>query len=151
MRRQLGVAGLNRLQAQVRASEVQHLGELRLCIEGGLSWQDLKDGQTARSRALHLFSTLRVWDTEHNNGVLIYLLLADHRIEILADRGIIARAGHEPWAHIAQHLATSLHDGQFEHGLSQAISTVTHLLATHFPVDHDRDNPNELPDKVVVI
>ena len=151
VRRQLGAAGLNRLQAQVRASEVQHLGELRLCIEGGLSWQDLKDGQTARSRALHLFSTLRVWDTEHNNGVLIYLLLADHRIEILADRGIMARAGHQPWAHIAQQLAVSLHNGQFEQGLSHAIEAVTQLLAAHFPADPDRDNPNELPDKVVVI
>ncbi|MBC7701577.1 TPM domain-containing protein [Aquabacterium sp.] len=151
VRRQLGAAGLKRLQAQVRASEVQHLGELRLCIEGGLSWQDLTGGQTARSRALHLFSTLRVWDTEHNNGVLIYLLLADHRIEILADRGIMARAGHEHWAHIAQQLAASLHDGQFEQGLSQAIASVTQLLAAHFPVDPEQDNPNELPDRVVVI
>ena len=151
VRRQLGAAGLARLQAQVQASEVKHLGELRLCIEGGLSWQDLRQKQTARSRALHLFSTLQVWDTEHNNGVLIYLLLADHRIEILADRGIMARAGHEPWAHIAQQLAASLRGGQFEQGLGHAIEAVTQLLALHFPVDPGRDNPNELPNKVVVI
>jgi uncharacterized membrane protein len=147
----LGSAGLERLQAQVRASEMQHLGELRVCIEGGLGWQDLKDGQSARSRALHLFSTLRIWDTEHNNGVLIYLLWADHRIEILADRGIMARAGHEPWAHIAQQLATSLQNGQFEQGLSHAIEAVTQLLATHFPAVPHGDNPNELPDQVVVL
>ncbi|MBA4110736.1 MAG: hypothetical protein C0487_14215 [Leptothrix sp. (in: Bacteria)] len=150
-RRRLSAAGLARLQAQVKASEARHLGELRLCIEGGLSWPDLWQKQTARSRALNLFSTLRAWDTEHNNGVLIYLLLADRRIEILADRGIMARAGHEPWAHIAQQLAASLHDGHFEQGLSQAIDAVTQLLVVHFPVDPDRGNPNELPDKVVVI
>ncbi|RZI81806.1 MAG: TPM domain-containing protein, partial [Rubrivivax sp.] len=106
---------------------------------------------TARSRALHLFSTLRVWDTEHNNGVLIYLLLADRRIEILADRGIMSRVGPEPWSHIAQQLAASLHEGQFEQGLSQAIEAVTHLLAVHFPAHQGQDNPNQLPDDVVVM
>jgi uncharacterized membrane protein len=124
---------------------------LRLCIEGGLGWQGLRQGHTARSRALELFSTLRVWDTEHNNGVLIYLLLADRRIEILADRGIMSRAGHEPWAHIAQQLSAHLHEGRFEQGLSQAVEAVTQLLAVHFPVDGAQDNPNELPDGVVVI
>ncbi|RZL00162.1 MAG: TPM domain-containing protein [Rubrivivax sp.] len=149
--RQLGKAGLARLHAQVSASETRHLGELRLCIEGGLGWQDLLQKQTARTRALHLFSTLRVWDTEHNNGVLIYLLLADRRIEILADRGIMARVGPEPWAHIAHELATRLRHGQFEQGLSHSIEAVTQLLSLHFPATSDKDNPNELPDQVVVI
>lgn len=149
--RQLGKPGLARLHELVKASETRHLGELRLCIEGGLDWQALRQKQTARTRALQLFSTLRVWDTEHNNGVLIYLLLADRRIEILADRGIMARAGHEPWAHIAQDLARQLHEGHFEEGLGQAIEAVTQLLTQHFPADPDQDNPNELPDKVVVI
>ena len=151
MRRQLSTAGLARLQAQVASSETKHLGELRLCIEGGLSWPDLLQKQTARTRALHLFSTLHVWDTAHNNGVLIYLLLADRRIEILADRGIMSRVGHEPWSHIAQQLGQRLRDGQFEQGLSHAIEAVTELLTVHFPADPDQANPNELPDKVVVI
>jgi len=151
VRRRVGAAGLARLQARVRDSETQHLGELRVCIEGGLSWQDLRQGQTARSRALHLFSTLRVWDTQHNSGVLIYLLLAERRIEILADRGIMARVGDAPWSHIAQQLAASLRTGQFEQGLSQAIDAVTQLLKLHFPADGRQDKPNELPDGVVVI
>lgn len=151
VRRRIGKAGLMRLQEQVRASEVQHLGELRLCIEGGLRWQDLQQKQTARTRALHLFSTLRVWDTEYNNGVLIYLLLADRRIEVLADRGIMDRVGHEPWAHITQQLAASLHEGRFEQGLSQAIEAVTRLLSAHFPAEAGQANANELPDGVVVI
>jgi hypothetical protein len=151
VRRQLGAAGLQRLQAQVQASELQHLGELRLCIEGGLGWSELWQGQTARTRALHLFSTLRVWDTEHNNGVLIYLLLADHRIEILADRGIMDRVGHAPWADIAQQLSAHLREGRFEQGLSQAVEAVTQMLAVHFPVKAGQDNPNELPDGIVVL
>jgi len=151
VRRQLGAAGLLRLQAQVQASELLHLGELRLCIESGLGWPQLWQGQSARTRALHLFSTLRVWDTEYNNGVLIYLLLADRRIEILADRGIMERVGHEPWTAIAQQLSTDLHEGRFEQGVSLAVSAVTQLLATHFPVEAGQVNPNELPDGVVVL
>jgi uncharacterized membrane protein len=151
VRRRIGSAGLERLHAQVQASETRHLGELRLCVEGGLGWQDLRQKTTARQRALHLFSTLHVWDTEHNNGVLIYLLLAEHRIEILADRGIMDRAGAEVWPEIAQQLGAQLREGHFEQGLGQAIEAVTQVLATHFPADPDKGNPNELPDHVVVI
>jgi hypothetical protein len=151
VRRQIGTAGLERLHAQVQASETRHLGELRLCIEGGLGWEDLRNRTSARERALHLFSTLHVWDTQHNNGVLIYLLLADRRIEILADRGITGRVSTDAWPHIAQQLGAQLREGRFEQGLTQAIEAVTQLLTTHFPVDPDRDNPNELPDQVVVI
>ncbi len=151
VRHQIGTAGLDRLQAQVQASETRHLGELRLCVEGGLGWQGLRQKISARERALHLFSTLRVWDTEHNNGVLIYLLLAEHRIEILADRGIMDRVGADAWSHIAQQLGARLREGHFEEGLSQAIEAVTRLLTEHFPAKPQGDNPNELPDTVVVI
>ncbi len=151
VRRQLGLQGLQRLQAHVRASETGHTGEVRLCIEGGLPWSALMQGQSARSRALDLFSSLRVWDTEHNNGVLIYLLLADHRIEILADRGIMQRVGQAPWDALARQLAASLQAHQFEQGLMHAVEGVSRLLVTHFPWDGDTPNPNELPDAVVVV
>jgi len=133
VRRRIGADGLARLHAQVQSSETRHLGELRVCVEGGLGWPDLWQKTTSRQRALHLFSALQVWDTEHNNGVLIYLLLAEHRIEILADRGIMGRVGAEVWSRVAQQLGARLRDGHFEQGLSQAIEAVTQLLAEHFP------------------
>ncbi|MDE2402345.1 MAG: TPM domain-containing protein [Burkholderiales bacterium] len=150
-RRQLSPAGLRQLEERVRASEARHTGELRLCVEGGLHWQALWQGQTARTRALDMFSALRVWDTEHNNGVLIYLLLADHHIEILADRGIMNRVAPQAWSAIAKHLSATLRAGQFEQGLNEAVDAVTDLLVTHFPADAAVGHPNELPDQVVVI
>lgn len=150
-RRTLTPAGLQRLEQAVKDSESRHLGELRLCVEAGLPMADLWRGVTPRSRAIELFSQLRVWDTEHNNGVLIYLLLADKRIEILADRGLHARASASDWQAIAASLSTALHEGQFEQGLAQAIAQVGALLKQHYPNTGQRARANELPDAVALI
>ena len=89
--RALGADALERLARRVEASERRHTGEIRVCVEAGLPFSYLWRGATARERAVQMFGKLRVWDTEHNNGVLIYLLLAEHRIEIIADRGLARR------------------------------------------------------------
>ncbi len=149
-RRTLTDEGLRRLAECVQASEARHLGELRLCVEGGLPITELWRGTDSRERAIELFSELQVWDTEHNNGVLIYLLLADHRIEILADRGLHKLVPHDTWETIAQSLSSALHAGQFEAGLTQAIHEVGVLLRQHFPSCDAHPNPNELPDAVVL-
>ena len=143
--------GLRRLEELVQHSEARHLGELRLCVEAGLPASALWRRVTPRERAVTLFSELRVWDTEHNNGVLIYLLLADHRIEILADRGLHAHTTEQTWQDITQRLAGALHAGQFEAGLTQAIHEVEALLKQHYPAHEARRNVNELPDAVVLI
>lgn len=148
-RRLIGAEALERLEARVQRSEQQHDGEIRLCLEGGLPWSYLRRGASPRERALAMFGKLQVWDTERNNGVLIYLLLAEHDVEIVADRGIHARAGAGAWEEIARRLAERLHAGEFEAGLAEAIDAVDALLRTHFPLAPGERSTNELPDTVV--
>jgi uncharacterized membrane protein len=148
VRRALGPDALARLEARVRASERRHSGEIRLSVEAGLPLSYLWQGLTARDRAVTLFGKLRVWDTEANNGVLIYLLLAEHAIEIVADRGLARHvpAGH--WQTVLAHMREAFRAGEFEQGLMQAIDEVEALLLQHFPLAKGEANPNELPDKV---
>jgi uncharacterized membrane protein len=151
VRRVLTPAGLARLEARVRESETRHRGELRLCVEGGLPAGALWAGVDAHSRAIDLFGRLRVWDTEHNNGVLIYLLLADHRIEILADRGLASQTPPDTWRLLTEALAGSLREGRFEEGLAHAIDRVGALMRERYPLRPGDHGHNELPDAVVVL
>ena len=147
--RALPLAALARLEAQVAASEGQHTGQIRLCVEGGLPLSYLWRSATARQRALTLFGKLRVWDTEHNNGVLIYLLLAEHAIEIVADRGLTRHLPASAWQPIVARLQAALGAGRFEEGLSQAVGVVDGVLVQHWPRAAGEAYPNELPDRVV--
>jgi len=149
-RRALTPAGLQRLAQAVQKSEARHLGELRLCVEGGLGAAALFKAVSARQRAIELFSALRVWDTAHNNGVLIYLLLAERRIEILADRGLHAHTPPQVWQDMSARLAAALQAGRFEEGLTQAVDEVGALLRQHYPAVPGQSRPNELPDAVVL-
>lgn len=151
VRRVLPAAALARLSARVTQSEQRHAGEIRLCVEASLPMSYLWRGAAARERALALFGKLRVWDTEHNNGVLVYLLLAEHAIEIVADRGLNRRVSAAQWQAIVDSLRQSLRDGQFEQGLVDAVRAVEVVMAEHFPPDPTAPPRNELPDAVVVI
>lgn len=151
VRRALPPEMLDRLARRVAASERRHTGEIRVCVEAGLPLSYLWRGAPARERAIMLFGKLRVWDTEHNNGVLIYLLLAERAIEIVADRGIDARVNPEEWAAMAQRMGASFREGRFEDGLTQALGEVSALLFEHFPLAAGEANRNELPDAPVVI
>ncbi|MGA0611501.1 TPM domain-containing protein [Caldimonas sp. KR1-144] len=148
--RLLGRGALERIEAKVRASERRHSGEIRVCVEAGLPLGYLWRNLGAHERAVTMFGKLRVWDTEHNNGVLIYLLLAEHRIEVLADRGIHRRAGAERWAQVVAQMREAFRAGQFEAGLAAAIDTIDALLVEHFPLAPGEVNPNELPDAPVI-
>jgi uncharacterized membrane protein len=145
-RRALDAPALTRLQNQVAASERHHSGEIRLCIEAGLPMSYLWGELSARDRAVTMFGKLRVWDTEHNNGVLIYLLLAEHAIEIVADRGLARRVPQDHWDAVLAAMRSNFAAGRFEAGLAQAISAVDAELAEHFPLAEGQANPNELPD-----
>ncbi len=142
---------LERLTRRVAASERRHTGEIRICVEAALPISYLWRGAPARERAVMLFGKLRTWDTEHNNGVLIYLLLAEHAIEIVADRGIDAHVSDEDWAAMAQRMGTAFREGRFEDGLTQALEEVSALLVQHFPLDEGVANRNELPDAPVIL
>ncbi len=145
--RALDDATLARIEARVAASEKRHSGEIRVCAEAGLPLSYLWRGATARERAVTMFGKLRVWDTAYNNGVLIYLLLAEHRIEIVADRGLNERVSPSQWQEVMQRMRASFRQGQFEAGLNDAIDAVDALLTQHFPLAPGESNPNELSDR----
>ncbi|MBA4262982.1 MAG: hypothetical protein C0443_13430 [Comamonadaceae bacterium] len=145
-----------RLSQRIAASEGRHSGEVRLCIEAALPLGDLwRIGPAAplktvvRERAIRWFARLGVWDTEQNNGVLIYLLLAEHAIEFVADRALARRVDTAQWQAIVDRLGQRLHSGEFEDGLTQALEEVSALLVRHFPAEPGAVNSNELPDAVV--
>lgn len=146
-RRVLGDAAVKRLESRVAASEQRHSGEIRLCIEAGLPWSYLWCDLSPRQRAVTLFGKLRVWDTEHNNGVLIYLLLAEHAIEIVADRGLARCVPQAHWQALVGGMRQAFREGRFEEGLLQAVDAVDALLVQHFPLAPGEANPNELPDR----
>ena len=133
------------------ASERRHTGEVRICVEAGLPSSYLWRDAPARERAVMLFGKLRVWDTEHNNGVLIYLLLAEHAIEIVADRGINRHVTPAEWAAMAQRMGAAFREGRFEDGLTQALEEMSALLVAHFPLAEGAPDRNELPNEPVVI
>ena len=142
-------AALNAVEQAIKVSEATHTGEVRFVVEGALDGAPLFGGQTAKERALALFSQLRMWDTAHNTGVLIYLLLADRAVEIVADRGIHAKAGTRAWVAICHEMEAAFRAEQFEAGAVGGIQAVTRQLVDHFPAG--ARNANELPDKPLVI
>jgi hypothetical protein len=149
-RRAFPRATLAAIGRAVAHQERRHRGEIRVAIEGGLPLQALVAGRTARERALEQFARLRVWDTEDNAGVLIYLLLADRRVEIVADRGIHARVGDTAWETICGAMQQEFAAGRFEAGMLVGLSAVSDLLAQHYPPKQGGSR-NELPDAPVVV
>jgi uncharacterized membrane protein len=137
------------IERAIKASEATHSGQLRFVVEGALDGAPLFRNQPVRERALDVFSQLRIWDTAHNNGVLIYLLLADRDVEIVADRGIDALVGAGGWEAICKVMETDFRAGNFAGGVMKGIDAVTRLLAAHFP-KHGAGR-NELPDAPVVM
>lgn len=149
LRRTFPASALRSIEQAIATSEADHAGEIRFVVEGALDGLPLLRGQTARERAIELFAHLHVWDTEHNTGVLIYVLLADRRVEIVADRGIHAKAGGETWSAICRGMETHFVAGDFGRGAVQGIEAISQLLTRLFPsVPGDR---NELPDTPLLL
>ncbi|MET4580070.1 TPM domain-containing protein [Ottowia thiooxydans] len=155
---------LERLHRRVSASERRHTGEVRIYVEGSLPlsylWRHFRDrvpiDQIVRERAVMMFSKLRMWDTAHSNGVLIYLLLAEHSIELVADRGVNRLVPPNEWKAMVDRLGTAMREKRFEDGLTQALEEVSAVLVEHFPKTPDADMPsaaeriNQLPDAPVL-
>lgn len=140
---------LLRIERAIAESESRHSGQIRFVVENALDPHDLLRGESARERAIEVFAALRVWDTADNNGVLIYLLLADNDVEIVADRGIHERVGGHVWEEACRELETAFHDGRFEAGVLGGIANVARHLEVHFP--RTAPGPNELPDRPAVL
>jgi len=149
MRRIFPQAALNNIERTIAEVEQTHAGQIRFAVEDALDLKPLLEGQTARERAIEVFSRLRVWDTEQNNGVLIYLLLADRDVEIVADRGVHARLGQPVWEAVCQEMEGAFRQGKFEEGAIAGIRSVGAHLARHYP--YTGSKTNELPDRPVLI
>jgi len=149
VRRAFPPAAMRAIRDKIGEQERRHGGELRFAVEASLPLFHLWRGQDARSRAVELFGQLRVWDTEHNSGVLIYLLLADKRVEIVADRGIHNKVGGTAWEAICGEMQRSFAAGRFEQGVSFGVGAISDLLAAHFP--RGKSDANELPNEPVVL
>ena len=147
--RKFPAATMQAIENAVRDSEHLHDGELRFAVEGGLNLWLLLNGRTPRARALEMFSRLRVWDTEHNSGVLIYVQAVDRHIEIIADRGINAKVEQRQWEAIAGRMQTEFRAQRYEAGVIEGMREITALLAQHFPPTGA--NPDELPNAPVVL
>lgn len=137
------------IEAAIQAAEQGHDGEIRFAVEGALDPWSLIHGQTPRERAIEVFANLHVWDTHHNNGILIYVLLADRAVEIVADRGIHAHEASATWEAICRQIEADCARGDYEAGARAGIEAVANVLRRHFP--RPDLHGNELPDKPVLL
>jgi uncharacterized membrane protein len=141
-------AAMEAIEQAITRSETRHGGELRFAVEPALDTGPLLAGQSTRERAIEVFSLLRLWDTDARNGVLIYLLLADRDIEIVADRGLNVVQASE-WEAICKQMEQALRRGEFQQGVVDGVQAVSRLLARHFP--RRAGDRNELPDRPVAL
>jgi uncharacterized membrane protein len=137
---------LSAIEKAIGESERKHGGEIRFAVEATLDPVEILRRKTPRQRALEVFSQLGVWDTEQNNGVLLYLLLADHDVEIVADRGFNAKVSAAEWEAVCREMEAALRAGRYEAAVTDAIGRITALIARHFPAG---TAGNELPDRPV--
>jgi uncharacterized membrane protein len=147
--RALPPSDLGRIERAIAEGELRHAGQVCFAIEASLPLARVWRGVKPRERALEVFGALRVWDTEGNDGVLVYVLLADHDVEIVADRGIHSRVGDEAWRSIVRTMEAAFRDGRPAEGIEHGLRAVSELLAQHSP--RMGDERNELPDKPVVL
>ena len=140
---------LNRIEEAIKASEQEHDGELRFVVESVLPLHYLAGKRPSRRRAEDLFAQLKVWDTEHNSGVLVYVQLLNRHIDIVADRGIAAKVEQSEWDAVCRAMEAEFRTGSFEAGALEGLERITRILSRHFPARGA--NPNELPDKPVVL
>ena len=140
---------MRQIERAIADAEARHSAQIRFAVEHALDLHALLRGESARERAIEVFAALRVWDTEHNNGVLIYLLLADRDVEIVADRGIHKRVSSGAWEEVCREMEAAFRQGRFEAGVLGGIARVSQYLETHFP--RQAPGPNELPDRPAVL
>lgn len=148
-RRVFPPAALERIQRAIADGERRHVGQVCFAVEAALPLSLVLQHETPGARALETFARLRVWDTEHNSGVLVYVLLADKDVEIVADRGIHRKVGEAAWRDICQTMESAFREGRFEEGAVAGIDAVSALLARHFP--RSEAGGNELSDHPVIL
>jgi uncharacterized membrane protein len=151
LRRAFTPAALGQIEAAVGASERLHGGEIRVAVEGALEPGEAWRGKTPRERALEVFAALGVWDTDANNGVLIYVLLADHDVEIVADRGFNGRVAATQWSAVCEDMQREFRDGQYARGTVAGVEAVGRIIAEHYPPRPGQRDQDELPNRPAVL
>ena len=146
-------SALHNIEKAIQASEKSHNGEICFIVEAGLHPMEILYKKSPKKRAIELFGQFNIWDTEDNNGVLIYLLLADRDVEIVADRGIHQHVGNPAWERICHQMELSFRRADFEAGVLQGINDIGALLANHFPLStmNKMQKPNELPNAPIIL
>ncbi|WP_114238620.1 TPM domain-containing protein [Dyella sp. C9] len=150
LRRRFPSSLLDEMTTAIARGEREHRGEICFAIESRLSPGAVLDGLDARRRAQHVFAQLHVWDTQHNSGVLFYVLMAEHRVVIIADRGIAAAVTQDEWDAIRDHMLVRFGQGEWRDGCLEGIAEAHALLKRHFP-GNDKAQPDELPDRPVLL
>jgi len=149
-RRRFPAELLESIEAAVKAAELRTSGEIRFVVETALEPGEVWAGLTPRERAIQTFSDLHIWNTELRNGVLIYVLLADRDVEILADRGAAERIGQADWEGVCRVMEAHFREGRFSEGALAGVAGVGGLLEKHFPADRGR-NRDELPNQPALL
>src|SRR5271165_6751783 len=146
-------ATLDAIEQAIARVELMHAGEIRFAIETALNPQHILDDAPPRAHALEVFAHLRVWDTEQNNGVLIYVQLADHAVEIVADRGFTGRVSAAEWEAVCRLMEEHFRAGRYKEGSIAGVDAIGNLLARHFPPNPDPASPsrNQLPDRPTLL
>lgn len=142
---------LEALEAAIAASERQHRGEIRFAVEAALDPATVRRDSTPRDRALEVFTELEVWDTVGRNGVLIYVLLAERAVEIVADRGCEGRISGGEWREVCVAMERDFHDRRWRAGSVAGVEAVSTLLAREFPPRPDRPDADELPNRPAML
>ena len=157
VRKHFSINALKNIEHAIKTSESTHLGEIRFVVEAGLHPLEILTKKTPKNRALELFAQFNVWDTQHNTGVLIYLLLADRDVEIVADRGIHQKVGAKAWETICHAMEVKFRLGEFEAGVLQGIEDIGMHLQKFYPIDFldtqplNIKNNNEISDKPIIL
>lgn len=151
VRRVLPRSAMQAIEHAIRDSERTHRGQICFAIEGALDPVPLLRGVTARRRAIEVFTRLRVWDTEHNNGVLIYLLLADRDVEIVADRGFNRLVAAGQWQAVCEDMERHFRAGNFHDGALVGIREVGRIIASHYPQQPGQRDEDELPNRPALL
>ena len=142
---------LGAIEAAVDASERLHSGEIRVAIEGSLEPGEIAAGKSPRARALEVFAALGVWDTEANNGVLVYVLLADRDVEIVADRGFNGRVTAAQWAAVCEDMEREFRAGRFASGVIVGVEDVGRIIGAHYPQRPGQRDEDELPNRPTLL
>ena len=146
-------AALDSIQLAIAKVEQLHDGELRFAIETALTPLHIWHEVAPHDRALEVFGLLRVWDTEANNGVLIYVQLADRHVEIVADRGFRGKVSDAEWQAVCKLMEEHFRAGRFQIGSIAGIEAIGNLLARHFPAPSGpaAHSHNQLPDRPALL